>query len=153
MQQIKWTSEMLLGVPEMDCAHKSLVEELGRLASVPYDQFSAGFYCLIDTFKRDFREEEALMEKIAFPARRSHREQHARVLNGLLHVDPLVKQGDIDAGREVVKQLPMWFLMHLSTMDLMLAIALDMVSASKQPPPSVYLRTARSSLLNCMDNT
>jgi len=151
MLAIRWTSEMLLGVPEMDNAHRQLLEQLGRLAVAPCEQFCAGFQALITTFERDFQEEEALMEKIKFPARRVHHEQHTHVVNGLLHVEPLVALGDIEAGRHVVKQLPQWFLMHLSSMDLMLAIALDIVNMSHNPPPPVLLRTERARLINCLD--
>ena len=88
------------------------------------------------------------MHQINFPDPQSHRDEHARVLNGLLHVAPRVKGGDIEAGREVILQLPQWFLHHLSTLDLMLAIAVDMAGQPKTPPPPVFLRTERARLLH-----
>jgi hemerythrin len=148
MQTISWTAEMLLGVPAMDEAHRALLEELGRLANASDAQFGAGFLALIATFEHDFREEEELMRKINFPAPRTHLAEHARVMSGLRHVEPFVRQGDIESGREVIKQLPHWFLRHLSTMDLMLAVALDIAEHSRRAPPHVFLRTERAHLLN-----
>jgi hemerythrin len=152
MHIVSWSDEMLLGVPAMDDAHKAMVAELGRLATATDTEFPTGFFALIEELKRDFREEEDLMRQINFPNPQDHHDEHARVLNSLLHVAPLVTLGDIAAGREVILQLPQWFLSHLSTLDLMLAIALDMASRSKRPPPPVFLRTERARLLNeCVD--
>jgi hemerythrin len=143
---------MLLGLPAMDQAHQAMVEELGRLATADGAAFQAGFFNLIAALERDFREEEELMQQINFPNPQSHHDEHARVMNSLLHVAPRVERGNIDAGREVIRQLPQWFLNHLATLDLMLAIALDMVNHPKNPPPPVFLRTERARLLNeCLE--
>ena len=125
MQTISWSPEMALGVPEMDEAHKALLEELDRLQNAPDDQFATCFSALIAALERDFREEENLMEEIDFPALRGHREQHARVLGGLHHVAPKVMQNDISLGRKALRLLPQWFVMHMSTTDLALAVALN----------------------------
>jgi methyl-accepting chemotaxis protein len=125
MEKITWSAEMALGVPAMDDAHKALVEELARLATVPDSEFGAGLDLLIAEMERDFREEEALMETIDLPALRSHREQHARVLSALHHVVPDVLKGDYSSARKVIELMPQWFLVHLSTMDAALAAALD----------------------------
>jgi len=125
MQAVKWSPEMSVGVAAMDDAHRALLEELSRLGAAPDDQFATGFLALIAAVERDFRNEEELMEQIDFPALRCHREQHARALSGLHHVAPSVMRGDLAAGREAAKLLPQWFLVHLSTMDVALAAALD----------------------------
>lgn len=126
MEQLVWSQEMALGIPGMDSAHQILVEEIAALASAPEEQFGAGFYPLISRLEQDFREEEELMEQIDFPALHSHREQHARVLSGLHHVVPLVMNGDLQAGVAALDHLQEWFLFHLSTMDLALAVAVDL---------------------------
>lgn len=148
MKIVSWSDDMLLGVPAMDDAHKALVNELAHLATAGDDQFADGFFALIAALELDFREEEELMRQINFPSPQSHHDEHARVLNGLLYVSPSVSMGDLAPGREVIRQLPQWFLNHLSTMDLMLAVALDRASTSHSPPPSVFLRTERVRLLN-----
>jgi hemerythrin len=134
VQAVTWSPEMVLGVPEMDDAHKALLAELARLDAAPDDQFGAGFLALITALERDFQGEEALMEKIDFPALRSHREQHARVLSGLHHVAPDVMRGDFTLGREATKLLPQWFQFHLSTMDAALAVALELADSPDRSP-------------------
>jgi hemerythrin len=116
---------MSLGVPAMDDAHKAFVEELACLVSLPDGDFGAGLFALIASMERDFREEEESMEAIDFPAIQSHREQHARVLSALHHVVPDVMQGDCASARKAIELLPQWFLFHLSTMDMALAVTLD----------------------------
>ena len=148
MKTVTWSTKLLLGVPEMDSAHKALVDELERLGSASDEHFVDGFFALIAALEHDFQEEEALIKLINFPDPQTHRADHARALNALRHVSPRVRQGDIAAGREVLKQLPQWFLNHLTTLDLMLAVALDMAKSSKCPPPPVFLRTERARLLN-----
>lgn len=122
----QWSPELELGIPEIDRAHKAFFEELAEIAATPDDQFGAVFFLLIARLERDFEEEEELMERIDFPALNSHREQHARILGGLHHVVPHVMNGDIEAGRQAIELLKEWFLFHLTTMDLALAVAVDL---------------------------
>lgn len=143
-----WSDEMLLGIPAIDEAHKALFERLGQVAASPDDQFGAGFFGLLAAFERDFREEEQWMEEIGLPGLRKHRAEHARVLNSLRHVSALVLQGELESGRDVVRQLPHWLLNHLASMDLMLVLGLEMAEHARRPPPHVFLRTQRVQLLN-----
>lgn len=148
MQAIKWSEEMSLGVPGMDRAHQAFLAQLDCLVRAPDEQFAAAYLDLIDTLERDFGEEEALMAKIRFPGLQRHREQHARVMAGLRHAEADVRQGKMAPGREVASFLPRWFLGHLKSMDLVLAVALEMSGAHHQPPPQVLLRTELSRQLN-----
>ncbi len=148
MRTIRWSEDMALGVPAMDRAHRALLEQIERLDAAPDAQFAAAYLDLIGTLEQDFREEEALMERIRFPARRRHGEQHARVMDGLRYAESDVLQGDMAAGRDVVRFLPRWFLGHLSSMDLALAVALEMTGTHHEPPPGVLLRTELSRQLN-----
>ncbi len=131
MEKLAWSPEMSLGVPAMDGAHKAFVEELEHLASAPDREFGVGFSTLITKLEQDFREEEALMEEIEFPALQSHREQHARVLSALHHAVPEVMQGDYGSARKAIELLPQWFRFHLSTMDMALAVTLDLAGSQE----------------------
>lgn len=148
MQAVRWSEEMSLGVPGMDQAHKAFLAQLECLANAPDEQFAAAYLELIVTLEQDFREEESLMAKIRYPGLRRHSEQHARVLEGLRHAEADVLQGDMAAGRDVIGFLPRWFLGHLRSMDLSLAVALEMSGEHHQPPPDVFLRAELSRQLN-----
>jgi hemerythrin-like metal-binding protein len=148
MQAVNWCAEMALGVPAIDEAHKAFLGELGKLADAGREQLVAGIASLIPLMECDFREEEAMMEKIAFPALASHRAQHTRALEGLKQAHAYVAGGDLEVGHETILQLRRWFLIHLSTMDLALAIGLEMAGQHLAPPPTVFLRAQLSRMLN-----
>jgi hemerythrin-like metal-binding protein len=120
MDVLEWTPEMQLGNSALDTAHKALFDEMLRLYAAPDCELQAGLPVLCDKLERDFREEEDLMEAIDFPGIKEHREQHARVLSALHHVEA----GEPGAAREAVLLLPQWFQLHLSTMDTPLAMGL-----------------------------
>lgn len=121
MEDNVWTQEMSLGIPPIDDAHQALVEQIVRLQAAPDDSFDAGLLALTACLEADFRAEEEMMEAIDYPAIRSHREQHARVL-GTLH--GLAAQA-LDARRRAVDLLLPWFHLHLETADTALAAALQ----------------------------
>ena len=121
MKLASWSSEMLLGVPEMDKAHESFLLLLNQAAEASESDFPEAFRHI----ERDFWAEEQLMERIDYPGLHAHREQHARILETLHRAVPAVLGGDVTMGRKAMELLPRWFMFHLSTMDTALAFALD----------------------------
>jgi hemerythrin len=125
MGQNFWSTDLYLGIPALDGPHEELLAELARLAVAPDGEFGASLFAVIARLESDFRAEEDLMEVIGWPALARHREQHARALSGLHHVVPRVMNGDIACGREAAELLRHWFAFHVSTMDAVLAVALE----------------------------
>lgn len=122
MDEPIWTPDMALGVPLMDDAHQALAQQITALQQVPDEiDFDAGLARLTEALEGDFRAEEEIMEAINYPAIRSHREQHARVL-ATLHG---LADGDHAARRRAVELLLPWFHVHLETADTALAVALQ----------------------------
>jgi hemerythrin-like metal-binding protein len=115
------SADMVLGIPLFDEAHAALAEQINVLLNGPDDQFEDNLAGLVECLEVDFRLEEQLMDAIDYPATRSHREQHARVLATLHALAP----GDIAAGRKVAALILPWFQVHLATADTALAIALQ----------------------------
>jgi hemerythrin len=130
METIKPVQEMELGVPSMDGSHDELLRQMGRIATVPAEEFTEFFVSLVAKIERDFRAEELLMEDLDYDGLKTHREQHARVLGGLHHVAPRVREGDIATGRRALELLPQWFLFHIATMDRSLAQAVNKAHAA-----------------------
>lgn len=141
MQNLKWSPEMVLGVPNIDALHQSLVETLSGLNLASDEQFVHQYNALVANMERDFYEEEQQMEEIAFPALHAHREQHARVLSAMHHAQGHVMCGDIAAGRDVIALLPEWFTFHLSTMDAALAITIQMDATQKESDALIQSET------------
>jgi hemerythrin len=132
MENLKWSPEMVLGVPNVDALHQSLVETLAALRIASDEKFPHHYNILIADMEHDFYEEERQMEEIGFAALHAHREQHARVLGAMHQAQGHVMCGDIQAAREVIAILPQWFTFHLSTMDAELAIAIRLDAEQKQ---------------------
>jgi hemerythrin len=128
MDKLVWSPQLSVGIPSMDAGHRAFIDEMGRLADLPNEEFGASLRALIAAMENDFREEEELMEKIDFSALQIHREQHARVLGALHRVVPGVFRGEYQAARNAIKLLPQWFLFHLSTMDAALAVAIEIAA-------------------------
>jgi hemerythrin-like metal-binding protein len=122
MDTMTWNADMALGIPLFDEAHQAMAEQVKQLLDGPDQEFPDGMAQLVAALEDDFRLEEALMESIDYPAIRSHREQHARVLATLHGLAP----DDVAAGRAAAGLILPWFQLHLATADTALAIALQM---------------------------
>ena len=120
MEIMEWLPEMTVGNAAIDAAHQALFDQMQFLLSAQDTEIVIGFLALADRLERDFREEETLMEGIEFAGLRPHREEHARVLSALHHVDT----GDPLTAREVLQLMVQWFPLHVMTMDAALVAAL-----------------------------
>lgn len=128
MDVLEWTPAMELGNPAIDEAHRALFDEMMRLYAAPDGELAEGLPRLCDRLERDFREEEDVMEAMELPDVKEHREQHARVLSALHHVEV----GEPAEAREALMLLPQWFQLHLATMDRSLAAGLQPPGMRKQ---------------------
>jgi hemerythrin-like metal-binding protein len=120
MEIMEWLPEMTVGNAAIDAAHEALFDQMQFLLGAQDTDIVIGLLTLAERLERDFREEETLMEGIEFAGLRPHREEHARVLSALHHVDT----GDPMAAREVLQLMVQWFPLHVMTMDAALVAAL-----------------------------
>jgi hemerythrin len=130
MSQATWSPELSTGLAAMDELHHHFCEALSRQASLSDDAFRNAYQQFVATLEQAFRTEEQWMEEIEFPSLKSHREQHARVLSALHGTQPHVMDGDLSIARKIVEQLlPEWFVFHASTMNMALAVAMQLADA------------------------
>jgi hemerythrin len=115
-----WNRSMDTGVVVMDEVHRDLLAQMNALLNGSDADVAQGMERLVELMEHDFRDEEALMERIGYPGIRPHMEQHARVLGALHRIEP----GDVTAARAALVLLPQWFEMHLATLDTALAVAI-----------------------------
>lgn len=130
-----WDPSMTLGIGLFDEAHEAMANQVEEMLRGPDEAFPQQLAALIECLEDDFRLEESLMECIDYPAIRSHREEHARVLATLHRLPP----EDVAQGRRVVALILPWFQAHLATADTALVTALQlagMASAPVQPAPA-----------------
>lgn len=127
MHQAILSHDISSGVAAMDALHKNFFDALDELSTASDSEFHIGYDRFIRKVERTFSTEEQWMEEIDFPALKSHREQHARVLSGLHHIRSRVMEGDLALGHDAVERLlPQWFIFHAFTMDAPLATAMQM---------------------------
>lgn len=120
------------GVPSMDAAHRKLKTALTRLAALPDEQFGPAFPDLVAAIEHDFRHEEELMETINYAGLHSHREEHARVLATLHQTELHVAAGEVAVGREALKLLEQWFIVHETRIDAALGAAIERAGCERK---------------------
>jgi hemerythrin-like metal-binding protein len=135
MELSYWNEELRLGNPALDSAHRFLYGALQRLADAPPSKFAAAYYACVAALERDFRREEAMMERMNYEGLRCHREQHARALSGLHHAAAALAQGDPRPARHSIELLDGWLRVHITTLDQALAAAWVLSRHGKVPLP------------------
>lgn len=117
-----WTDAYLVGEAGMDDTHREFVERLDSLARAPDEDLLAHLDAFARHIEAHFAEENAAMERTAFPARGCHVDEHAAVLASVHGVRArLAGQGDVPACRRLVQALVEWFPAHTDHLDSALA--------------------------------
>jgi len=125
-----WNEALETGNDAIDRAHHQLLDDIDRARALPDAEFTAACLAVFDAVGRDFRAEEELMERIAYPGEAVHREQHARVLGGIHHAEAALLRGDLFPARRSLELLPQWMQLHFETQDAPLAVALNILPAA-----------------------
>jgi len=127
-------SDISSGVQAMDRLHHDLFSAMDMLSSSDDSTFCNQYAAFVGKVEQAFREEEAWMDDIEFPAVTMHQEQHARVLGALHNVHARVMAGEFGLGRQVVGELlPQWLLLHISSMDIPLAQTMQQAQRESDP--------------------
>ena len=104
-------------------ARKQLCTHLLHAASAPDERFVREFPSVVAAIEAGFRHEEMVMEALACESLHEHRAENATLLAALHRVTPLVEDGDVDLGRQVLAALRDVLSLHRLTTDLALAVA------------------------------
>lgn len=128
MASLDWSPHMRLGVEVMDQAHRALLSRLKPMAHSSDSELRSSLPALIASMEQAFREEETLMASIAFPDTGRHCEQHFKILYLLRMAQAALARADSRPARDAIALMPHWFLIHLSTKDMELSVALNMIS-------------------------
>ncbi|HEY8025755.1 MAG TPA: hemerythrin family protein [Burkholderiaceae bacterium] len=131
MNKQVWLPQMTLGNGTMDASHRALMAAFSQVAASDDTTFAVDFAALTAAMETDFRDEEESMEKIDFPGIRTHREAHARVLSAMHHAMSEVQSGNFTSAREAISYLPDWFMLHITTLDAALALALELADTNE----------------------
>lgn len=131
MEYADSVKDWMTGVPEMDDLHRDMLQSLQQLCCADDHELATGYSQLVACMERAFQQEELWMEESEDTSLRLHREQHARVLGALHQVHSRLMAGDISIVRHVVADLlPQWISLHVATMDIMLALSMQVADCS-----------------------
>lgn len=121
MSALELKQEHVLGLAPMDDIHREFMQLLARLDDASASAALPVLDELVAHTEAHFAQEDVWMEASDFPPLHCHRGEHERVLEVLREVRRLAASGDAGIVRTLVRELPVWFEHHASTMDTMLA--------------------------------
>jgi len=123
-------------------ARKHLCSRLQHAVSAPDERFVREFPSLVAAVEAGFRHEEMVMEALAYDSLHEHRAENATLLAALHRVTPLVEDGDVALGRQVLAALRDVLALHRLTTDLTLAMA------TRRSPGRIRVRGPRAALVH-----
>ena len=123
-------------------ARKHLCTRLLHAASAPDERFVREFPAVVAAIEAGFRHEEMVMEALACESLHEHRAENATLLAALHRVTPLVEDGDVDLGRQVLAALRDVLSLHRLTTDLALAVA------ARPSPGRIRVRGPRAGMVH-----
>ena len=118
---MKTPNDTMLGIPQMDEAHKELFYMLAQLQDASDEDFASGTQELMRALEEDLRAEDDLMKASAYERREEHTAEHMRIMACLRHA---MQAEDHAYGRKAIRLLAVWLQAHMDTMDAALAVAL-----------------------------
>ena len=121
MSALELKQEHVLGLAPMDDIHREFMQLLARLDDASASAALTVLDELVAHTEAHFAQEDVWMEASDFPPLHCHRGEHERVLEVLREVRRLAAAGDAGIVLTLVRELPVWFEHHASTMDTMLA--------------------------------
>ena len=121
MAALEWSAALELGQPVMDATHRDFVRFLNQLDAATGADSLARIDEFIAHTEVHFGQEEAWMERTAFPPFGCHKGEHDNVLEVMREVRRRVAAGETHYARNLTAALAEWFPQHAATMDAMLA--------------------------------
>ena len=127
MAEFNWSKvNYVLGVSVMDDTHEEFIDLYNKLMHADDAHFAVLFEEFYLHTKAHFEEENRLMEQSCFPALSEHKGEHQRVINELNYFRSKVAENKYSFPRFYIKdRIPLWFRLHLATMDSALAAHLN----------------------------
>jgi len=120
--ELSWTDAFLVGFPPMDDTHREFVDIVGAMLQAEDDALLDHLKALITHSEHHFSQEEAWMQKTAFPATECHTNEHASVLGSMREVATYLEEGGTPSeARRLAVELSRWFPGHTDYLDASLA--------------------------------
>ena len=124
-------SELVLFVPQMDREHREMLTHAQSLRAavtgggMPRDEVQLLLEKLIDSVKKHFASEEALMLSSGYHGGTAHREEHRRLLEQVYVVEKELPLGRIEVGGALACFVEEWMGQHILGPDKQFAVFLN----------------------------
>ena len=134
---IEWDDNLSLGVGEIDEDHKHLVRVYNqlfdaRLGGLGTAAVHALLHDLVANTRTHFQREEALMEDVAFPGLRRHKDEHDGLLKTVLDIQGRAVSDAAHAiSDDTLVILKSWLLNHMQGSDKIFAYFLSSTALSR----------------------
>jgi hemerythrin len=128
-----WDDRYLVGHGVIDREHREFAHRLDALLGASDEALPAALDAFAAHAAEHFAEEEALMERWAFPPRECHVTEHGKVLASVHEVQALLAAGDLEIARELALALADWFGGHTDYMDSAVATWVTKKTADGAP--------------------
>jgi hemerythrin-like metal-binding protein len=115
---VEQSAEFVTGYAPIDQDHQEFLDLLNQLETAADAEFPTLYQQLYEHTEQHFERENQLMQQLAYPATTEHKAEHQRVLGEFKQFKSRIDRGLIVFGRLfVTDRLPLWFKLHIATMD------------------------------------
>lgn len=122
MDYINWTSEMSIGMKDIDDQHRHFVDIINRTkkasdTGATKDAQKEVLTDLIEYARYHFETEEQYFEKFSYPHTAEHKAEHAKLLAKVLAFSDRFEEGE-EIAQEILAFLKDWLTDHLMKHDM-----------------------------------
>lgn len=123
MNTITWSSKLNTGVKKIDEQHRRLVKLVNNLVAGIQEGFADDItdgICreLIEYTNYHFRDEEMLMEEVAFPDIEAHKQKHASLTTSVQGYHDALEKGEPIRPEDLLNFLSKWLIEHIIHTDM-----------------------------------
>ncbi len=134
VEPVEWSSELELGVPEIDAQHKELVERLNRFIiatneGVNQKEVEKTLAFLSDYVVEHFRAEEALQRKYNYPDYEKHKKIHEQFIAAVKDYQERFQKEGANLGFVIKMQKTLidWLVNHITKTDKLVGLYIDSI--------------------------
>lgn len=130
MQLLKWSTELELGMPNIDSQHKQLINIINELSiAVEYNQPNSALLPVVEKLlayaRTHFRVEEDLFKRHDYVNRIEHEGEHALFVDKVKYIHKICKLIDSPMSSNTKEFLLSWLLNHIKTKDREYKVFID----------------------------
>ena len=122
MSIMEWSDELSVGVTEIDCQHKALINIINEIHGCYHDGTNCeNMHLLLPELKwyaaEHFKHEEEYMSDIGFPTIEAHKQLHKKLLNDLAVLIERCLAGNTLNASETSEFFKNWLINHIKIED------------------------------------